>query len=94
MGYGEREATEEPPQVAKPAEWDGRTLDENADRASGTERWLKPAEAAALFPASTRALRNWARAGLISAHRTAGGHRRYRESDVVALVESLAEVAA
>jgi excisionase family DNA binding protein len=70
------------------------TLTETADRASGTEKWLMPAEAAALFPASTRALRKWARAGLLSAHRTPGGHRRYREAEVLALVAELAEVAA
>lgn len=88
------EHAEEPPRVAKPAEWDGKTLDEIADRASGTEKWLMPAEAAALFPrVSTRALRNWARAGLLHAHRTPGGHRRYREAEVLALIAELAEVA-
>ena len=70
-----------------------KTLSETAEHAS-TDKWLKPAEAAALFPASTRALRNWARAGLINTHRTAGGHRRYREAEVLALVAELAEVAA
>ena len=79
--------------MAKPAEWDGSTLDENTPRAGGTEKWLMPAEAAALFPASTRALRKWARSGLINTHRTPGGHRRYRESEVLALVDALAEVA-
>jgi hypothetical protein len=77
--------------MAETAEWDGRTLDENADRASGTEKWLMPAEAAALFPASTRALRKWAKAGLLHANRTPGGHRRYREAEVRALVAELAE---
>ena len=71
-----------------------RTLDETADRASGPEKWLMPAEAAALFHASTRALRKWAKAGLLHADRTPGGHRRYKESEVLALVRKLAEVAA
>jgi len=66
------------------------TLDETAS----TDRWLMPAEAAALFPASTRALRKWAKAGLLNTHRTPGGHRRYREAEVLALVDELAEVAA
>jgi len=70
-----------------------KTLSETAEPAS-TDRWLMPAEAAALFPASTRALRKWARAGLLNTHRTPGGHRRYRESEVLALVAELAEVAA
>lgn len=77
--------------MAESAEWDGRTLDENADRASGPGKWLMPAEAAALFPASTRALRKWAKAGLLHANRTPGGHRRYREAEVRALVAELAE---
>jgi excisionase family DNA binding protein len=69
------------------------TLSETA-RPASAERWLMPAEAAALFPASTRALRKWAKAGVLSTHRTPGGHRRYRESEVLALVDDLAEVAA
>lgn len=70
-----------------------KTLSETAEHAS-TDRWLMPAEAAALFHASTRALRNWAKAGLLHADRTPGGHRRYREAEVLALVAELAEVAA
>lgn len=69
-------------------------MSETADHASSEDNWLYPAEAAALFPASTRALRTWAKAGLISSHRTPGGHRRYRETEVRALVAELAEVAA
>lgn len=64
-----------------------------------SERWLKPSEVAGLFveadlfkvPLST--LRSWASAGRITSARTAGGHRRYRESDVRALLASLEAVA-
>lgn len=61
---------------------------------SDSDTWLTPAKAAALFGASPRTLRNWARAGKISAQRTLGGHRRYRESEVRALIAQWAEVAA
>jgi len=74
----------------QPGRMGRNTLDETAS----TDRWLMPAEAAALFPASTRALRKWAKAGLLNTHRTPGGHRRYREAEVLALVDELAEVAA
>lgn len=57
-------------------------------------RLLKPAEAAGLFGVDPKTLRNWARAGRISAQRTIGGHRRYLESEVRARVAKLAEVAA
>lgn len=66
----------------------------------GSERWLKPSEAAGLFveaglfkvPLST--LRLWSRTGRIKSIRTAGGHRRYRESEVLSLVAALSKVAA
>ncbi len=38
---------------------------------------------------STQTLRRWCAAGLIKCHFTAGGHRRYRLSDVEALLCSL-----
>lgn len=62
---------------------------------SDSERWLRPSEVSALFqgsglfrvPLST--LRSWATAGRIPAVRTPGGHRRYRESDALALLAEL-----
>ena len=64
------------------------------------ERWLRPSEVCALFeqaglfrvPRTT--LRDWAEAGRIAARRTAGGHRRYRESDARALLAELARLEA
>ena len=66
---------------------------ESTERTS--ERWLRPSEVAGLFaeaglfkvPLST--LRSWASAGKITAARTAGGHRRYRESDALSLLAEL-----
>jgi len=57
-------------------------------------RWLKPAEVAGMFGVDRRTVLNWARKGKINSQRTAGGHRRYRESDVAALVAELSGVAA
>ncbi len=49
---------------------------------------LTPAEVAALFRVNPKTVTRWARAGKITAIRTLGGHRRYRESEVRALLSS------
>ena len=58
------------------------------------DRLLPPRKLVALFGVSSQSLRNWHAAGLLVAQRTAGGHRRYRESDVRALVAELSGLAA
>ena len=58
------------------------------------DRLIPPRKAVTLFGVSSQSLRNWHAAGLLAAQRTAGGHRRYRESDVRALVAELSGVAA
>ena len=58
--------------------------------AAGTDRLLKPCEVQSEFGVSGTTLREWARSGkLPAAQRTFGGHRRYRESDVRALLAGL-----
>lgn len=57
------------------------------------DRLLPPLEVAKLFGVNPRTLRDWAIAGKINARRTLGGHRRYRESEVRALLNEPAEVA-
>ncbi len=52
-----------------------------------TERLLTPAEVAALFRVDPKTVTRWAKAGKLSAIRTLGGHRRFRESEVRALLE-------
>lgn len=47
---------------------------------------LTPAEVAALFRVDPKTVTRWARAGKITAIRTLGGHRRYRSSEVYALL--------
>jgi excisionase family DNA binding protein len=47
---------------------------------------LTPAEVAALFRVDPKTVTRWARAGKLTSLRTLGGHRRYRESEVRALL--------
>jgi excisionase family DNA binding protein len=54
---------------------------------SGYPRLLTPAETAARFGVHTRTLRAWEGAGKITAQRTLGGHRRYREDEIEKLLE-------
>jgi excisionase family DNA binding protein len=50
------------------------------------EALLTPAEVAALFRVDPKTVTRWAKAGKLSAIRTLGGHRRYRASEVQALL--------
>ena len=49
-------------------------------------RLLTPAEVAAMLRVDPKTVTRWARAGKITAIRTLGGHRRYRASEVRALL--------
>lgn len=53
---------------------------------SETEALLTPAEVAAMFRVDPKTVTRWAKAGKLSSIRTLGGHRRYRESEVRALL--------
>jgi excisionase family DNA binding protein len=48
---------------------------------------LTPGEVAALMRVDPKTVTRWAAAGKISAIRTPGGHRRFRESEVRRLLE-------
>lgn len=58
-------------------------------RATDTESLLTPAEVAALFRVDPKTVTRWAKAGKLSSIRTLGGHRRYRESEVRALLAGI-----
>jgi len=58
--------------------------DTQAERGS---RLLTPGEVATLFRVDPKTVTRWAAAGRISSIRTPGGHRRFRESEVRALLE-------
>ena len=47
---------------------------------------LTPAEVAALFRVDPKTVTRWAKAGKLTSIRTLGGHRRYREAEVQALL--------
>jgi excisionase family DNA binding protein len=50
------------------------------------EALLTPAEVAALFRVDPKTVTRWAKADKLTAIRTLGGHRRYREAEVRALL--------
>jgi excisionase family DNA binding protein len=56
---------------------------------SGQENLLTPAEVAALFRVDPKTVTRWAKAGKLTSIRTLGGHRRYKESEVKALLKTI-----
>jgi excisionase family DNA binding protein len=52
------------------------------------EHLLTPAEVAALFRVDPKTVTRWAKAGKLTSIRTLGGHRRYRSSEVHALLDA------
>ena len=50
---------------------------------------LTPSEVAAMFRVNPKTVTRWARAGKISAIRTLGGHRRFRESEIRQFLEQV-----
>ena len=57
---------------------------------SGQENLLTPAEVASLFRVDPKNVTRWAKAGKLTSIRTLGGHRRYKETEVKALLKSIA----
>ncbi|MDA2989437.1 MAG: BldC family transcriptional regulator [Actinomycetota bacterium] len=51
-----------------------------------SEHLLTPSEVAALFRVDPKTVTRWAKAGKLTSIRTLGGHRRYRASEVHALL--------
>ncbi|HEX9033870.1 MAG TPA: BldC family transcriptional regulator [Streptosporangiaceae bacterium] len=58
-----------------------------------SDRLLTPGEVAALFRVDPKTVTRWAASGRISSIRTPGGHRRYREVEIRALLGIDAEPA-
>jgi excisionase family DNA binding protein len=58
------------------------------NRPGETEVLLTPAEVASLFRVDPKTVTRWAKAGKLTAIRTLGGHRRYRASEVNALLQA------
>ena len=61
----------------------------NLYRLNDQEVLLTPAEVASLFRVDPKTVTRWAKAGKLTAIRTLGGHRRYRQSEVQALLKSV-----
>ena len=50
------------------------------------ERLMTPAEVAVMFRVDPKTVTRWAKVGKLSSIKTLGGHRRFRESEVHALL--------
>ena len=66
----------------------GNVTDEN------TERLLTPHQVAQMFRVNPKTVTRWASNGWIGSIRTPGGHRRYRETEILALLAERAVPAA
>lgn len=58
-----------------------------SSRQNSPEVLLTPSEVAALFRVDPKTVTRWAKSGKLTAIRTLGGHRRYRQSEVQILLE-------
>ena len=57
-----------------------------SNRTTDAEPLLTPAEVATMFRVDPKTVTRWAKAGKLTSIRTLGGHRRYREGEVRALL--------
>ncbi|MCS4255905.1 excisionase family DNA binding protein [Rhodococcus erythropolis] len=57
----------------------------------GGDELLTPRQVAALFHVNTKTVARWAQAGKIGSTTTVGGHRRYRRTEILALLRDLSE---
>ncbi|MFS3129793.1 BldC family transcriptional regulator [Nocardioides sp. Bht2] len=60
-------------------------------RDGDAEKLLTPAEVAALFRVDPKTVTRWAKAGRIHSIKTLGGHRRFREEEILALLKEGSE---
>jgi excisionase family DNA binding protein len=58
-------------------------------RTPETEALLTPAEVATMFRVDPKTVTRWAKSGKLTSIRTLGGHRRYREAEVRALLAGI-----
>jgi excisionase family DNA binding protein len=58
------------------------------NRPAEQETLLTPAEVAKIFRVDPKTVTRWAKAGKITAIRTLGGHRRYRRSEIQAIIKN------
>lgn len=60
----------------------------------GSDTLMTPGQVAALFHVDPKTVTRWAHAGRLGSLRTPGGHRRFREAEVLQLLRSLTTEAA
>lgn len=65
------------------------TKSPSATSVRDTEPLLTPAEVASMFRVDPKTVTRWAKSGKLASIRTLGGHRRYRETEVKALLEGI-----
>jgi excisionase family DNA binding protein len=58
---------------------------------SEQELLLTPSEVAKLFRVDPKTVTRWAKSGRLTSIRTLGGHRRYKDSEVRALLNSFSD---
>ena len=58
---------------------------------SDQELLLTPSEVAKLFRVDPKTVTRWAKSGKLTSIRTLGGHRRYKGSEVRALLNSISD---
>lgn len=68
---------------------DRRKGEAMAEDVPAQEVLLTPSEVAALFRVDPKTVTRWAKAGKLTSIRTLGGHRRYKESEVKALLNKI-----
>ena len=68
---------------------DRRKGEAMAEDVPAQEVLLTPSEVAALFRVDPKTVTRWAKAGKLTSIRTLGGHRRYKESEVKALLHKI-----
>lgn len=57
---------------------------------AGDKEYISPREAAEILSMTTKQLRKWANEGMLTHHKTLGGHRRYKREEIERLInESL-----
>ena len=61
---------------------------------SAPDKLLTPGQVAALFHVDPKTVTRWAHAGRLGSVRTPGGHRRFRENEVMTLLAALTTEAA
>ena len=60
-----------------------------SSRIPESEALLTPAEVATMFRVDPKTVTRWAKSGKLTSIRTLGGHRRYRELEVRALLAGI-----